>query len=105
MDGDISYLVLPVNLVGAPIQNELEQLCLARDTRLAEIEAERAQTRPQPTSSKSESGSRKDSSDPSAPAPAPSTTGSPMKVELVDTRQDTPEVTNEVERDEDAVEY
>lgn len=86
-------------------QNELEQLCIARDTRLAEIEAEKAKSRIEATSSNPTATTEvqpiiEDPINPSVKA----LSDTHMKDET-DGRQDTPDLSNMAGRDEDAVEY
>ncbi|KAG0150854.1 hypothetical protein CROQUDRAFT_668212 [Cronartium quercuum f. sp. fusiforme G11] len=82
-------------------QNELEQLCITRDTRLAEIEANKAKSRLAASSATAEIPATEE---PSTPV-GRSSSENQMRVDS-EIRAETPEaVASEMERDEDAVEY
>ncbi|KAH9811798.1 hypothetical protein DFH28DRAFT_1130494 [Melampsora americana] len=80
-------------------QNELEQLCITRDTRLAEIEAEKVKSRHEASSITST-----EAQVPIVEDPVNRLSDTQMRDDT-EVRQDTPDLSNMGGRDEDAVEY
>ncbi|EGG03263.1 uncharacterized protein MELLADRAFT_72591 [Melampsora larici-populina 98AG31] len=87
-------------------QNELEQLCIARDTRLAEIEAEKLKSKQEASSSTMMNSTTE--VQPIIEDPINPSVRDLSDIQMRDEtegRQDTPDLSNLTGRDEDAVEY